>query len=95
MSGVGSVTHNPEVAGSLKGASRRVQPPLLFTNHSPPSYGFSVNPGEAHFLPDARSVVQDFASLDSGFLRARNIGVVVTGISLDPAARERTWTRFL
>ena len=41
--------------------------------------------GEARFLPDARAVAQNFASLNSGFLRARNIGVAVTGIGINSA----------
>lgn len=41
--------------------------------------------GEIEFLPDVYTTAQSYASMNSTFLRSRNIGVAVTGISVDPA----------
>jgi uncharacterized membrane protein len=41
--------------------------------------------GEFEFLPDAVATAQNYASLNSAFLRSRHIGVAVTGIRVDPA----------
>ncbi|MDP3185911.1 MAG: hypothetical protein Q8M58_11600 [Anaerolineales bacterium] len=41
--------------------------------------------GEARFLPDAHAVAQNFASLNSGFLSSRGIGVAVIGIGINSA----------
>ena len=39
--------------------------------------------GEIEFLPDVYSTAQSYASMNSAFLRSRQIGVMVTGISVD------------
>jgi len=39
--------------------------------------------GEIRFLPDAYATAQNYASMNSGFLQRRHIGVAVTGISVD------------
>jgi Flp pilus assembly protein TadG len=41
--------------------------------------------GEIRFLPDVYATAQNYASMNSAFLRSRHIGVAVTGISVDPA----------
>jgi Flp pilus assembly protein TadG len=43
--------------------------------------------GEIIFLPDAYATAQNYASMNSGFLRGRYIGVAVTGISVDPGTQ--------
>lgn len=39
--------------------------------------------GEIEFLPDVYGTAQNYASMNSIFLRSRHIGVAVTGISVD------------
>ena len=39
--------------------------------------------GEIQFLPDVYGTAQNYASMNSAFLRSRHIGVAVTGISVD------------
>lgn len=43
--------------------------------------------GEIRFLPDVYATAQNYASMNSAFLRARHIGVTVMGITVDPATR--------
>jgi Flp pilus assembly protein TadG len=43
--------------------------------------------GEIIFLPDVYATAQNYASMNSAFLRSRHIGVAVTGISVDPGTR--------
>jgi len=40
--------------------------------------------GEIRFLPDVYATAQNYASMNSAFLRSRHIGVAVTGITVDP-----------
>ncbi|MDP2975583.1 MAG: hypothetical protein Q8N45_05150 [Anaerolineales bacterium] len=47
--------------------------------------------GEIRFLPDVYATAQNYASMNSTFLRARSIGVAVTGITVDPA----TWVVYV
>lgn len=44
--------------------------------------------GEIRFLSDARAMAQNFASMNSTFLRSRHIGVGVTRISVNSANRQ-------
>lgn len=39
--------------------------------------------GEIRFLPDVYATAQNYASMNSAFLRSRDIDVAVTGISID------------
>jgi Flp pilus assembly protein TadG len=39
--------------------------------------------GEVTFLPDVYATAQEYASINSAFLQRRDIGVAVTGISVD------------
>jgi Flp pilus assembly protein TadG len=48
--------------------------------------------GEIRFLADARATAQNFASMNSTFLRNRHIGVTVTGISVNSSSRQVTVT---
>jgi Flp pilus assembly protein TadG len=43
--------------------------------------------GEIEFLPDVYGTVQNYASMNSAFLRNRHIGVMITGISVDAATQ--------
>jgi Flp pilus assembly protein TadG len=43
--------------------------------------------GEIIFLPDVYATAQNYASMNSAFLRSRHIGVAVTGIIVDPATQ--------
>ena len=43
--------------------------------------------GEIRFLPDVYATAQNYALMNSAFLRSRHIGVAVTGKSVDPATR--------
>jgi Flp pilus assembly protein TadG len=43
--------------------------------------------GEIVFLPEVYAEAQNYASMNSVFLRRRHIGVAVTGISVNPATQ--------
>ena len=43
--------------------------------------------GKIEFLPDVYAMAQNYASMNSAFLRSRHIGVALTGISVDPGTR--------
>ncbi|MGD0610299.1 MAG: pilus assembly protein TadG-related protein [Anaerolineales bacterium] len=44
--------------------------------------------GEIRFLPDVYATAQEYASMNSAFLQRRNIGVAVTGITVDAGRHE-------
>jgi len=56
-------------------------PALHAPGQSPPRRGWET--GEIEFLPDVYATAQSYASMNSAFLRSRQIGVMVTGISVD------------